>query len=348
MTKTDVIPIILSVLSLTSFASVLTSCSDPGPRLTDSQTQLNVFRRGVDTDDPNYPLEVIEDGYKMIRLYQTLPRKTNTTEIPAEWMIEWGWLIKVKNKSPRDVRVTVSYILEDKDQFELDNRTNENHPKYIKAGDTETIRETSNMGYHNAQRVAQSRWRITYEYVGESTSSSIPPTDTPGDESTSPRQTMGYVIHLRDRTEIGTPNYYENKDQLYYEQAGGRVGVSPKGVALIENLTTCTHKQYNSFHKPGLDIREALLGHWVTESGSTHYYFGYNSLLMIDGKRKECMLYKVVVSDPKRNLLEIQVTTQYNKGHEKRISFSADKKRIVTTVEISGRQVTNRWYYVGS
>ena len=77
------------------------------PALTEKQKQWILFHRNVDTKDPDYPLEVLEDGYKMIRVGKREARTIKGTEIPASVYVEWGWKLTVRNRSSKSVRVSV-------------------------------------------------------------------------------------------------------------------------------------------------------------------------------------------------------------------------------------------------
>lgn len=80
-----------------------------GPRLgwflTPSYTTLRVSSPGtqINTDDPDYPLEFISDGYKF-------------TSITKD-RVNWVWQYTVLNKSDRKLKVSVTFKLMDKDNF---------------------------------------------------------------------------------------------------------------------------------------------------------------------------------------------------------------------------------------
>jgi len=150
---------ILSVLLL-YFVLIITSCGDRQPSLSSAQMQWKMYNRNVDTDDPNYPLEVIEDGYKMIRAYRTKAMTIKGTKIPATNEVEWGWKFTVKNKSKKDFNVTVEYILKDKDLFKVASDTK--YSQYVKTGKIVTIQSTSTMSYERAKRVVGNGWEISY------------------------------------------------------------------------------------------------------------------------------------------------------------------------------------------
>src|SRR3990172_4242843 len=108
------------LFSFISFVVILTLCfgCDTQPKLTKEQTEWTLYHRNADTDEPNYPLEVTEDGYKMIRVFRQETKKDGTLGIPTKYIVEWGWKFTVKNKSHARLLVSVSYTLRDKDDFD--------------------------------------------------------------------------------------------------------------------------------------------------------------------------------------------------------------------------------------
>lgn len=133
------------------------------PKLTRAQKQWKIYHRNVDTDNPEYPLEVIEDGFKMIRAYKQEGRKYKGSEIPAVNLVEWGWKFTVKNKSKKDLYVDVTYKLKDKDGFEVTSSfVGYATGTWVKAGDIEILKGTSTMNYNGAKRIVGSSWNISY------------------------------------------------------------------------------------------------------------------------------------------------------------------------------------------
>lgn len=148
-----------SILLLLCLVPILASCGkeepivgNREPALTEAQMQWKGHQRSIAATDPLYlSLEVVEDGYKMIRAYR--PKALESKD-----QVEWGWRFTVKNKSQTDLPVTVKYQLLDKDSFEL---TTDTESRRIKAGETITIQNSSTMTYDDAQKVARSGWRLS-------------------------------------------------------------------------------------------------------------------------------------------------------------------------------------------
>lgn len=114
----------------------------------------------IDIDDPNYPLEHIESGYKLI-------------ERDGEW-VEWGWKYTVKNNSSNPLVVGITYKLEDVDGFTLDkdskdtkngipSRTDKDNWKYVGPNQQVTIRDTDKIKYEKIDRIVDSSWLINYK-----------------------------------------------------------------------------------------------------------------------------------------------------------------------------------------
>ncbi|MBL7068015.1 MAG: hypothetical protein ISS29_09230 [Candidatus Marinimicrobia bacterium] len=139
--------------------SLVISCGDNNPQLSKKEMEWKIYNRTVDTDDPNYPLEIIEDGYKIIRAYHKDASKIGYVEFPAKDEVEWGWKSTVRNKSNKRLKVTVTYILKDKDRFTI---TSDKDYEYADPGDTVTIRSTSSMNFQNVKRVYSSSGSISY------------------------------------------------------------------------------------------------------------------------------------------------------------------------------------------
>lgn len=95
-------------------------------------------------------------------------------------------------------------------------------------------------------------------------------------------------------------------------------------------------------------LSRALIGHWVTESGDTHYYFDSTSLVMLDQGRRMDQSYTVLESNEAENWIKIRVKTEYDRGHDKRLEFSSDRKTLTEIKGALGVEVKTRWDYVDS
>ena len=99
-------------------------------------------------------------------------------------------------------------------------------------------------------------------------------------------------------------------------------------------------------------FQEHMLGHWVTESGKTHYYIGNGTIAMIDNGKIQKQKFTIYETNEPENFIRIQVTTEYNLGHKKLLRFSSDFKSISQTfsAEIMGKvyESSGKWLFVDS
>lgn len=98
------------------------------------------------------------------------------------------------------------------------------------------------------------------------------------------------------------------------------------------------------------DLASSLLGHWVIKRKKLeiHYYIDNNSILMIDASRRMPMAYTVLASSSDGRNLRVNVTTPFDKGHDKYLQITPDGRSIVETIGVLGTSVTTRWEYVDS
>lgn len=107
------------------------------------------FKRNLDTKDPNWPLEVQSDGYKMVRVYQNFP---------GVYMIEWSWQITIKNIVSREVRIIIEYKLLDQNMFFV--ASSYAPARTILPGQTVTIEQKDILPYEKGKQVEISNWNI--------------------------------------------------------------------------------------------------------------------------------------------------------------------------------------------
>ena len=158
------------ILLLTCLLLLASSCGDSQTGVTSREkessptsedTGWNIYTRDVKKGDPKYPFEVIEDGYKVSELSRTEGLKSRGAQRVGANMVEWRWKLTVKNKSRKDVRANVTYVLKD----EGSRTVASDHSwgwQLVKPGETVTIQGTSTMDYDKAQTVVGSSWDISY------------------------------------------------------------------------------------------------------------------------------------------------------------------------------------------
>jgi len=128
------------------------------PELNEEQTQWRLFKHDPPLSWENSPYEVFEDGFKMIRVFKVEEEKLKTHTIPAHYMVEWGWKMKVKNKSKENHEVKIEYKLLDKDGFVVSEIPF--FSEYIAAGETKTFQKTFTISYKQLPRVEGRSWSI--------------------------------------------------------------------------------------------------------------------------------------------------------------------------------------------
>ena len=100
--------------------------------------------------DLNNPITVLKDGYRGLKVYEFQGKK----------MVDWEWMIKVRNESDEDVIFDVEYILQAKGPINLVADSNlelKLAPKEVK-----TIYKTAawNLSLDKFRSVAGSNWKI--------------------------------------------------------------------------------------------------------------------------------------------------------------------------------------------
>ena len=93
-------------------------------------------------------------------------------------------------------------------------------------------------------------------------------------------------------------------------------------------------------------LREALLGHWATESGKVHYYFDSDTVVMIEGNRRIEFGYQVLDLHEEHRWLDIRVKSAKNGEHVKTLRFDTKKRSLAVTVDIAPGEM--KWIFVNS
>jgi hypothetical protein len=97
-------------------------------------------------------------------------------------------------------------------------------------------------------------------------------------------------------------------------------------------LITCATARSQEIARQLLDPSKALVGHWVTDSGNTHYYFsGDKQLIMVDYGQTKKLIYEVLSEDKAEEVLRLRCRTATG-SHEKTLRFATDRKGLLQTV----------------
>ena len=113
------------------------------------QGQFVAHQRTGDKKVPDFPIEVINDGYKMVRVHQTLM---------DNYVVEWAWRVTLKNRTMNEVTFSFDYKLLDKDSFLV--VSSREQSKKIAPGETLTLEKTNSLPYESAKRVTASTFYI--------------------------------------------------------------------------------------------------------------------------------------------------------------------------------------------
>ena len=100
----------------------------------------------ADIKNPNVPLEVISDGYKMIRTYEDLMEHE---------LVEWVWLVTLRNRTASEITFSLEYRLQDANSFLLASSVEQS--RKIGPGETLTLEKKDSMPYNSAKRVTVSK-----------------------------------------------------------------------------------------------------------------------------------------------------------------------------------------------
>lgn len=98
-----------------------------------------------------------------------------------------------------------------------------------------------------------------------------------------------------------------------------------------------------------LSMKEALRGHWATQSGRTHFYFGDNGkLVMVGDGQPYNQTYEILDTDTKQDQLRIQILPAGSKegGHQKTLRFGVDRIGLLATIEKDGIATNFIWIYI--
>lgn len=102
-------------------------------------------------------------------------------------------------------------------------------------------------------------------------------------------------------------------------------------------------------------VEVALLGHWTTNSGRTHYYVGENQLIVMNllprqnqsqVARRQELEYTVVNASEKQNFVRLLVETSRGWTHTRTLRFSPDRKTITETLNVLGHSFSNELIYI--
>ncbi|HEX8184419.1 MAG TPA: hypothetical protein VF747_06700 [Blastocatellia bacterium] len=100
--------------------------------------------------------------------------------------------------------------------------------------------------------------------------------------------------------------------------------------------------------RASLTPEQAIIGHWMNERGDVHYFFTKDAFTIVEaGKAPPPVQYRVTEIRDKSNQLMIDVGPPGQPARRLTLTFSDDRRSLVTTDELQGiRLPPARWSYV--
>jgi len=113
------------------------------------------------TDTKDYPLQHIQDGYKMIKIIDASVASDESQDWGKE--VVWEWQYTLKNVSVSDLMVNIKYFLINEEGGYVTYGTDDVYAP-IESGSTKTFRATSHFPVEALQEVESRIWKISYDY----------------------------------------------------------------------------------------------------------------------------------------------------------------------------------------
>jgi hypothetical protein len=104
-------------------------------------------------------------------------------------------------------------------------------------------------------------------------------------------------------------------------------------------------------------LPEALLGHWVTNDGRTHYYFSADELIIVNWLEnhnqeaipyKQTIPYNITAINEGENRVRLEVATRLGWAQSRLLHFAPDRQALTESMNILGHSYRTAWTYVGS
>lgn len=100
-------------------------------------------------------------------------------------------------------------------------------------------------------------------------------------------------------------------------------------------------------------LPEALLGHWVSGDGTTHYYFSPRRVTVVSPLEGELgpplnrtLIYEIGYADQAKNMVHLRLQIPSGVGQVRMLQFAPDRRRIRERVEVWGHVFSDDWQYV--
>ncbi len=106
----------------------------------------------------DYPLQHIEDGYRMLRIVDA----SDVSEYHSGKVVVWEYFFKLKNVSPRKLTVDVKYKLTEEDGWTV--YDSDDMWFYIESGATGRYSSTAFFPIDDLEEIENRTWSISYDY----------------------------------------------------------------------------------------------------------------------------------------------------------------------------------------
>ena len=156
---------LVNLVNLVNFVILflVISCSEPTKEEKEGVTNYSSVNWSSEKDKENPPIKAKSSTYKAIKII-TIPEKRDEFRNiiqPEKKMVEWGWIWRFRNLQDKCRTVEVTFILKDKDGFEIDRNTASEYVCGITPdGRDEKIISTSRVLYEDYKRVSVLDWSI--------------------------------------------------------------------------------------------------------------------------------------------------------------------------------------------
>jgi hypothetical protein len=107
-------------------------------------------------------------------------------------------------------------------------------------------------------------------------------------------------------------------------------------------------------------LSQALLGHWTTNNGDTHAYFGRSKVVVVNQMKSgldsslslspydQAMIYEITAVNEANNRLHLKMNTRSGWAQTRVLQFSSDRHTFVESIDVLGHAIDNRWAYTDS
>ena len=125
--------------------------------ITDDNIESSIERWWVEKTK-DYPLQHIEDGYRMLRIVDA----SDVSESHKGKVVVWEYYFKLKNTSSRKLTVSIKYNLTEEDQWGI--ITSDGMWFDMESGQTATFSDTDFFPIKHLERIESRSWEISYDY----------------------------------------------------------------------------------------------------------------------------------------------------------------------------------------